>query len=72
MRHRVAAEITTTFASTLHTEMSLAEALTPDALAAYARQATGEKYLVTPNAWTRVAGCFSVTGRRSPAGRGRT
>jgi NADPH2:quinone reductase len=50
MRARVAAEITTTFASTYTAQVSLAEALTPAAIAGYGRQATGEKYLVTPNA----------------------
>jgi NADPH2:quinone reductase len=50
MRQRVAAEITTTFASTYTRQISLVEALSPDALVGYAKQATGEKYLVTPNA----------------------
>ena len=49
MRARVAAEITTTFASTYTQHVSLAEALTPEAIAGYGKQATGEKYLVTPN-----------------------
>jgi NADPH:quinone reductase len=46
---RVAAEITTTFASSYTREVSLAGALTREAIAAYGRQATGEKYLVTPH-----------------------
>lgn len=50
MRQRVAAEITTTFASTYTRQISLVAALSPEALAGYAKQATGEKYLVTPNA----------------------
>jgi NADPH2:quinone reductase len=50
MRRRVAEEITTTFASSYTRHISLVEALSPDALAGYARQATGEKYLITPNA----------------------
>lgn len=50
MRQRVAAEITTTFASTYTRQVSLVDALSPEALAGYAKQATGEKYLVTPNA----------------------
>jgi NADPH2:quinone reductase len=50
MRQRVAAEITTTFASSYTRRITLAEVLSPDALAGYAKQATGEKYLVTPNA----------------------
>ena len=49
MRQRVASEITTTFASTYTERVSLAEALSPDAIAAYGRQATGSKYLITPN-----------------------
>ena len=50
MRQRVAAEITTTFASTYTKHVSLIEALSPDAVTAYAKQATGEKYVITPNA----------------------
>jgi len=49
MRARVAAEITTTFASTYTQHVSLAEALTPEAIAGYGKQATGEKYLINPN-----------------------
>lgn len=48
LRDRVAAEITTTFASTYTREVSLAEALSLAAIAVYGKQATGEKYLVTP------------------------
>ncbi|MBT5462452.1 MAG: NADH oxidase, partial [Gammaproteobacteria bacterium] len=47
---RVADEITTTFASHYTCEISLAEMLTQAHLEGYAKQATGEKYLVTPNA----------------------
>lgn len=50
MRQRVAAEITTTFASTYTKHVSLIEALSPDAVTGYAKQATGEKYLIIPNA----------------------
>lgn len=50
MRQRVAAEITTTFASSYTGHLSLVEALGADAIAGYAKQATGEKYLITPNA----------------------
>ncbi len=49
LRERVAAEITTTFASTYTKEISLVEALQPREIAAYARLATGEKYLINPN-----------------------
>ncbi len=48
LRRRVAAELKTTFASHYTAEISLAEALRPDILAAYARRATGEKYLINP------------------------
>jgi NADPH:quinone reductase len=50
LRERVAAEVTTTFASTYTKQVSLAEVLTLDAIGVYGKQATGEKYLVTPNA----------------------
>ncbi|HYW26692.1 MAG TPA: zinc-binding dehydrogenase [Terriglobales bacterium] len=49
MRRRVAEELTTTFASSFTDEVSLAGALRLDAIAVYARQATGKKYLVTPH-----------------------
>ncbi len=49
LRERVAAEITTTFASSYTAVISLEEALTVDAVRGYGRQATGEKYLVDPN-----------------------
>ena len=48
MRQRVADEITTTFASYYTHEVSLAEALQLQSLAGYSKQATGEKYLITP------------------------
>ena len=50
LRARVAAEITTTFASTYTREVSLAGMLRPDAFNGYLKRATGEKYLVTPQA----------------------
>jgi hypothetical protein len=46
----VAAEITTTFASTYTREVSLAGMLQPEAFNGYLRRATGEKYLLTPQA----------------------
>ncbi|CAN7542506.1 zinc-binding dehydrogenase [Phenylobacterium sp. LjRoot164] len=49
LRARVAAELKTTFASHYTAELSLAEALQPEFIAAYARKATGEKYLINPN-----------------------
>jgi NADPH:quinone reductase len=49
LRERVAAEITTTFASDYTAVVSLEDALSLDAIAAYAKRATGEKYLVNPN-----------------------
>ena len=48
LRERVAAELKTTFASHYTAEISLAEALDLQILAAYNRRATGEKYLITP------------------------
>lgn len=49
MRARVAAGITTTFASSYAGRLSLEEALRPEAVTAYARMATGSKYLVSPH-----------------------
>ena len=49
LRQRVAAEIRTTFASSYANTVTLQEALDPAAVAVYAKQATGEKYLVTPH-----------------------
>ena len=49
LRQRVAREIKTTFASSYTAEVSLAEALSLDAIATYGKQATGEKYLINPN-----------------------
>ena len=50
LRQRVADEVTTTFASHYTQEVSLADMLSEAHLPVYAKQATGEKYLVTPNA----------------------
>ena len=50
LRARVAAELTTTFASAYTQEVSLAGMLRPDAFHAYVKRATGEKFLVTPQA----------------------
>jgi len=49
LKQRVADEISTTFASHYAKEVSLAEALSLEALSVYGRQATGEKYLINPN-----------------------
>jgi hypothetical protein len=49
LRGRVAADLTTTFASRYTGEVSLAGALDPGAIAAYGRRATGQKYLILPN-----------------------
>jgi NADPH:quinone reductase len=49
LHQRVAAELTTTFASRFTAEISLSDALTPPVIAAYNKRATGEKYLITPN-----------------------
>ena len=48
LRARVAAELTTTFASTYTEEVSLAGMLRPEAFNRYVKRATGEKFLVTP------------------------
>jgi hypothetical protein len=48
LRRRVAGELTTTFASSYSGQISLAGALQPETIAAYARQATGSKYLIIP------------------------
>jgi hypothetical protein len=50
LRNRVAAELTTTFVSAYTREVSLAGMLRPDAFNAYVKRATGEKFLVTPQA----------------------
>jgi len=50
MRKRVAEEITTTFASKYTHEVSLAEVLKLESIAGYSKQATGEKYLIKPQA----------------------
>lgn len=49
LKARVMAELTTTFASHYSREVSLAEALSPEAIAAYGRRATGEKFLIVPS-----------------------
>ena len=49
MRARVAAEIDTTFESHYSERVSLAGALTPEAMAVYGKQATGAKYLIEPH-----------------------
>jgi NADPH:quinone reductase-like Zn-dependent oxidoreductase len=49
MQARVAAEVTTTFASTYAAEISLAGALDPANIKVYGKQATGEKFLINPN-----------------------
>ena len=48
MRQRVASEIKTTFASHYTQEISFEEMLQPEILKSYAKQVTGEKYLVNP------------------------
>lgn len=49
LRARVAAELKTTFASRYARTVSLAEVLHPDCVAAYAKRATGEKFLIDPS-----------------------
>jgi NADPH-dependent curcumin reductase CurA len=48
LKDRVAAEITTTFASHYTKVVSLAGALEPDEIAQYSKRATGQKYLIDP------------------------
>ncbi|NPU64226.1 NADH oxidase [Bradyrhizobium sp. 83012] len=49
LRQRVVDELKTTFASHYTKVVSLTEALDPTNLAAYAKRATGEKFLIAPN-----------------------
>jgi hypothetical protein len=49
MRTRVSAGIRTTFASSYTETVSLTGAIDPQVIAIYGRQATGQKYLVTPS-----------------------
>jgi hypothetical protein len=49
MRQRVAASLTTTFASSYAGQLSLVQALQPDAITAYAPHGTGGKYVILPN-----------------------
>ncbi len=48
MRKRVVDELTTTFKSHYSHEISLADAIKPDVMAAYNAKRTGEKYLIRP------------------------
>jgi NADPH2:quinone reductase len=49
LKQRVAAELKTTFASHYAKEISLAEVLDLDMIAASNQRATGEKYLINPS-----------------------
>jgi NADPH2:quinone reductase len=49
LKQRVASELKTTFASHYTREVSMSEALQLDAIAAYSKASTGEKYLVNPS-----------------------
>jgi NADPH:quinone reductase len=49
LKHRVAAELKTTFASHYSRQISLLEALQPDNIAAYLKRSTGQKFLINPN-----------------------
>ena len=49
LRQRVANEVTTTFKSSFSNEVSMAGALTAEALATYSQQSTGQKYLINPS-----------------------
>jgi NADPH:quinone reductase-like Zn-dependent oxidoreductase len=48
LRERVANGLKTTFASTYGARVSLRDALDPERIAVYGKQATGEKYLIKP------------------------
>ena len=48
MQQRVVSEIRTTFASNYTAEVSLAEALSPEAIQVYGQRLTGQKYLINP------------------------
>jgi hypothetical protein len=50
LRRRVLDELTTTFATQFTRHISLADMLDREVMLGYCRQATGEKYLVTPQA----------------------
>ena len=49
LRQRVANEVTTTFQSNFSREVSMAGALAAEALNAYSKQSTGQKYLINPS-----------------------
>jgi NADPH2:quinone reductase len=49
LRERVAAELKTTFASHYTRTVSLAEALSPEAVAVYGQRSTGAKVLIDPS-----------------------
>jgi NADPH:quinone reductase-like Zn-dependent oxidoreductase len=49
LRERVARDLKTIFASQYNRVIGLAEALRPEVAAAYAKKATGEKYLIDPS-----------------------
>ena len=49
LKQRVANELKTTFASHYAKELSLAEALRPEAVAVYGQRSTGTKYLIDPS-----------------------
>jgi NADPH2:quinone reductase len=49
LRDRVTNELTTTFVSHYSSEISLADALSPEVIVAYSRRATGKKFLLRPS-----------------------
>ena len=49
LQQRIVREINTTFASHYSAEVSLAGALSPEAMLAYAQRHTGQKYLINPH-----------------------
>jgi NADPH2:quinone reductase len=49
LKERIASELRTTFLSKYSREISLAEILQLEVIAAYRKRETGQKYLVNPN-----------------------
>ena len=63
LRARVAAELTTTFASTYTREVSLAGMLEPDAFNGYVKRATGEKFLADSASGSGAVGRYKDGSR---------
>ena len=73
MRERVAAGLTTTFASTYGAEIGLDDGLDPEVIAGFAGRGTGAKYLITPDGQSTCSPYISPSGSamssmRAPSG----